>query len=191
MIDLSFPTSLASFVAVDVETTGLNPRKDLIVEIAAVRVRNGKIEGEWDTLVSINCTIPSDARRVHGISNEMLVGQPSIREAWPGFLEFAADRVLVEHSHKAFDVGFLERAHGGPLEQPFINTCTLSRKLFPFIPKHSLAECCRRHNISRNGAHRALADARATAQLLICLLEVCSPRYPRLADLVSVASVER
>lgn len=191
MISLSLPLEQVRFVSVDVETTGLDPARDEIVEIAAVCVENGAIVHEWDTLVCIDRTIPFEARRVHGISNEMLVGKPRIAEALGGLLALATDGVLVEHSFRAFDVSFLEAAHGRPLEHPYVNTCTLSRKLFPFIPKHSLAECCKRHGIANDNAHRALSDARATAHLLIALLQLCRARYPRLEDLIAVASVQR
>lgn len=191
MIDLSTPLNRASFVSVDVETTGLHPRRDVIVEIAAVRVLDGKIREQFSTLVCIDRTIPYEAQRVHGISNQMLIGHPRISEAMSMFQEFAADGTLVEHSWKSFDAGFLEAAMGRAWEGPYINTCTLSRKLFPFHRSHSLAECCKRHKIANDQAHRALSDARATAQLLLCLLEACSLRYPRLQDLVPVCSIER
>lgn len=191
MTALSTPVHLVSFISVDVETTGLDPRKDAIVEIGAVKVQNGKLVDEFCTLVSIDRTIPYDARRVHGITNAMLVGKPRIGEAMAMLLDFAGDGALVEHSWKAFDVAFLEQAHGQKLSAAYVNTCTLSRKLFPFIRKHSLEECCRRHNIVNDSPHRALPDARATAQLLVCLMEICSARYPRLADLVAAAPVER
>lgn len=191
MTPLQTPLSLVPFVSVDVETTGIDPRRDQIVEIGAVKVQGGSIVEEFDTLVNIDRTIPFDARRVHGISNEMLVGKPRIAEALTMLLDFAEDSVLAEHSYKAFDVMFLEQARGSVLTAPYINTCTLSRRLFPHIPKHGLEECCRRYHIAHENQHRALGDARATAQLLICLLELCSSRYPRLQDLVAVASIER
>lgn len=189
---LETPLNLVSFVSVDVETTGLDPRRDAIVEIGAVRVRNGAIVEEFDTLVACDRSIPYEAYRVHRISADMLVGKPPPARALPMLLSFIGDDgVPVEHSWKAFDVAFLEAALGKPLAPVCINTCTLSRKLFPFHRKHSLEECCRRHNIGNRQAHRALSDARATAELLLCFLEVCSARYPRLKDLVTVASVER
>lgn len=191
MTELATPLHLVTFVSVDVETTGLDPKRDQIVEIGAVRVQGGRIAGEFDTLVYVERTIPFEARRVHGIGNEMLVGKPRIGEALPALFEFAAGGVLVEHSAGAFDVLFLESAHGSALEMPYLNTCTLSRRLFPHIPKHSLGECCRRFGIPHTDGHRALTDARATSQLLIRLLELCSPRYPRLQDLLAVASVQR
>lgn len=191
MTSLATPLSLVPFVSVDVETTGLDPFQDDIVEIGAVKVQGGKVLEEFSTLVYVEHTIPFTARRVHGISNDMLVGQPRIGEALDMFLHFAGVGALVEHSHMAFDVVFLERAHGSPFAGPYLNTCTLSRRLFPHLPKHSLQECCKRFRIARDEQHRALADARATAQLLLCLLELCSTRYPRLKDLVAVASVDR
>ena len=191
MIGPATPVSMAPFVSVDVETTGLDPERDEIVEIGAVRVRGGQVVDEFDTLVSIDRTIPAAARLVHGISNAMLFGKPRIAEAMQKLLQFAGDAALVEHSSSAFDVLFLERAHGAPLDAPYISTCILSRRLFPHIPKHSLDACCQRFHIVNGRPHRALGDARATADLLICLLELCGTRYPRVEDLMKVASVEK
>jgi DNA polymerase III epsilon subunit family exonuclease len=188
---LSTSLDQVTFVAVDVETTGLNPRSDQIVEIGAVKVQGGRIVDEFETLVSIDRTIPFAARRVHGISNTMLVGKPSMAEVLPLLLEFADGGALAEHSYSAFDVAFLETAHGSTLEHPYISTCVLSRRLFPHIRRHSLEECCRRFRIVNRQPHRALPDARATADLLVHLLELCGPRYPRLSDLVKAAAVRR
>jgi DNA polymerase III epsilon subunit family exonuclease len=191
MIDLRTPTGLVSFVSVDVETTGLDPAKDEIVEIGAVKVQGGQVVDQFSTLVCIDRTIPYGAQRVHKITNRMLVGQPRIDRAMGMLLDFAGDGALVEHSWKAFDIAFLENALGRKLENPCLNTCTLSRKLFPFHRKHSLEECCRRHGIIQREQHRALPDALATAQLLLYLLQTCASRYPCLRDLVTIASVER
>jgi DNA polymerase III epsilon subunit family exonuclease len=191
MTALDTPLNLVPFVSIDVETTGLNPQSDAIVEIGAVKAQGGRIIEEFCTLVYVDRTIPLGARRVHGISNEMLVGKPRIREALAMLWQFAGDGALVEHSYQAFDALFLEKAHGSSLTMPYINTCSLSRRLFPHVPKHGLEECCRRFRIANADQQRALGDARATASLLLCLLELCSTRYPRLQDLVAVASIER
>lgn len=187
----ALPLALVPFVAVDVETTGLNPRTEEIVEIGAVKIIDGKIVGEFETLVAIDRTIPFVARQVHGIGNEMLVGKPRVREALTLLLEFAQGGPMVEHSLRAFDIAFLERAHGDTLLGPCLNTCTLSRKLFPHIPKHSLEACCTRFRIQNRQPHRALSDARATGELLIKLLDLCASRYPLLRDLETVCSVQR
>src|SRR5947209_19372134 len=165
MAALATPVNLVPFVSVDVETTGLDPRLDHIVEIGAVKVLGGQVIDEFSTLVWIDHTVPLTARRVHGINNAMLVGKPPVGEAVRMLLEFAGDNPLVEHSHRAFDIAFLERALGRSIDPPCLNTCTLSRKLFPFYRSHSLAECCRRFQIENDQAHRALSDARATATL--------------------------
>lgn len=185
------PLELVSFVSVDVETTGLDPKRDRIVEIGAVKTRAGKILDEWSTLVTIDITIPYAAARVNQITNDMLVGQPLIEDALAMLHAFTGDGTLVEHSWKAFDLPFLEEAHGGAFSVLAINTCTLSRKLFPFHRKHSLEECCRRHQIANRQQHRALGDARATAELLLAFLPLCVGRYPRLNDLAAIAAVER
>jgi DNA polymerase III epsilon subunit family exonuclease len=191
VLALSTPLQQVSFISVDVETTGLDPRRDTIVEIGAVKVRGGAIVEEFNTLVSIDRAIPPDAQRVHHITAEMLVGAPRIADALPLLWSFAGDGTLVEHSSRAFDVAFLEQAHGSPLTVPFVNTCMLSRRLFPFHRSHSLEQCCKRFAIVNDQKHRALSDARATAHLLIKMLELCAARYPRLQDLVEVASVQR
>lgn len=196
MSSLDLPLHGVTFISVDVETTGLDPEHDVILEIGAVKMQGKRVLDEWDTLVYVDRTIPLQARRVHGIGNEMLVGKPRIGEAIGTLMEFAGDGTLVEHSLRAFDVLFLEKAYGRTIEAPYVNTCMLSRRLFPHIPRHSLDECCRRFQIGNDerdssGRHRALADARATACLLQKLLDLCAPRYPRLADLVGACSVER
>lgn len=188
---LTLPLELVTFVAVDVETTGLNPFSEQIVEIAAVKVQGGEVVAEYATLVAIDRTIPFQARQVHGIDNAMLVGQPRIEEALAFLLEFAAESPLVEHSLRAFDVAFLEQAHGGALPSPALSTCLLSRRLFPHLRSHSLEACCQRFGICNDGPHRALPDARATASLLTRLLELCRSRYPLLRDLLRAAAVAR
>ncbi|MDQ2741964.1 MAG: 3'-5' exonuclease, partial [Chloroflexota bacterium] len=166
MIALDTPIGQVTFVAVDVETTGLDPRRDAIVEIGAVRIQGGQVLDEFATLVYAERTIPLAARRVNGISNEMLVGQPRLPDAMRMFLTFKGDGALVEHSWKAFDAAFLERAHGDRLPGAYVNTCTLSRRLFPHLPSHSLEACCKRFVITNSQKHRALSDARATGELL-------------------------
>lgn len=191
MTTLDTPLDRVTFVAVDVETTGLDPRRDAIVEIGAVRIRGGRVLDEFATLVSIDRTIPFQAQQIHQINNAMLVGQPRTKDAMAMLLSYCGDGAMVEHSLRAFDVAFLERAHGAPLHGPYVNTCTLSRKLFPHLPSHSLDACCKRFHITNTQKHRALSDARATGTLLLRLLELCATRYPNLGDLVAVASVQR
>ncbi|MGH2448021.1 MAG: 3'-5' exonuclease [Chloroflexota bacterium] len=190
MIDLDVPVNLVTFVAVDIETTGLDHHRDEIVEIGAAMVRGGRVVDDLSTLVYVDRTIPFQASRVSGIRNDMLVGAPRIEAAMAMLLGFCADGVMAEHSYKAFDVNFLERAYGARFDH-FVNTCTLSRLLFPNIRKHSLEECCRRYHVTNQNQHRAAADARATAEVLIYLLKVGGSRFPRLSDLLRIAAVER
>lgn len=188
---LSNPLSHVSFAAVDVETTGLDAAGDHIVEIAAQRIEGLRLTTCWSTLVTTDRNIPWGAQRVHGISNAMLVGQPSIETALKSFLDFVGDAVLVEHSHGAFDVLFIEATLGTRMGCHYVNTCTLSRIVDPLQSHHSLEACCRRHAIVNPKAHRAAADAEATARLLLALLARAGPRYTCLHDLLAVASIDR
>ncbi|MGH2443469.1 MAG: 3'-5' exonuclease [Chloroflexota bacterium] len=185
---LTTPIEQVSFVAIDVETTGLDPIRDKIVEIGAVRVTGGRMVEEFETLVGIKRSMPPYAERVHRITNEMLLGKPPIEEALGMLTAFLGDCMPVEHCHESFDMAFLAYAHGKPLAPVIINTYALSRSLFPFLPSHSLQTCCKMHRITNRTPHRALSDARATAQLLICLTGICAKRYPRLGDLMKVAA---
>jgi len=158
-------------VVIDVETTGFSPTKgDRIVEIAAVAVERGRIVNEFSSLISIGKPIPYHAQKVHGISDRMLVGQPSAQEVMPLFHEFAAGAVVVGHN-VGFDVGFV-RHELARLELFFPNqticTLELSRRRYPGLPDHKLATVARHvlGELPMHGRlHRALDDARLTAQL--------------------------
>lgn len=159
------------WVVVDVETTGLSPhRGDRVIEIGAVAIVEGKIVGEFHSLVNAGRRIPSFVQRVHGITDDMLVGQPRPDEVMPRFREFITNAVLVAHNAR-FDTGFL-RHEFGRLGLLLVNrtVCTLqmSRRRFPHLPNHRL-ETVARHlfgGLPEDGLlHRALADARLTARV--------------------------
>jgi DNA polymerase III epsilon subunit family exonuclease len=188
---LNSPLNHVPFAAIDVETTGLHPGRDQIVEIAVQRIEGLQLTDCWSTLVATNLPIPWSAQRIHGINNQMLIGQPSIKQALRQFFDFVGDAVLVEHSLGAFDVLFIEAAYGQTLAHYYVNTCTLSRVIDPLQQRHSLEACCQRYNITNAGAHRAAADAEATARLLLALLYRAWPRYARLVDLLAVARIDR
>ena len=115
-----------SFVVIDLETTGGSPGESGIIEMGAVRVVGGRLVDRFSMLVDPGRSIPSFVSRLTGITHEMVVGQPPIREALPRFLDFAGDGVLVAHN-LAFDLGHLNGAHrslfGRPLDASAF--CTL------------------------------------------------------------------
>jgi DNA polymerase III subunit epsilon len=163
-----------SFVAVDLETTGGSPGDSGIIEIGAVRVAGGRLVDRFSMLVDPGRSIPSFVSRLTGITHEMVVGQPSIREALPRFLEFAGDGVLVAHN-LAFDLGHLSGAHralyGRPLDVAAFCTLRLSRRLMPELRRRSLDAIASALGIACFGRHRALPDAQIAAEILCVFLE--------------------
>lgn len=171
------------YVVVDLETTGFSPeRGDAIVEIGAVRVRDNQITDTFQTLVDPERTIPYGVQRVHGISDAMVKGAPTIAEALPAFMAFAQDACLVSHNAR-FDRSFLDHFHRqvleGPLPLPHLDTVRISRRLLTHLPNHKLDTLIRSFNIKIDDRHRALGDAQATAEILIQLLPQAETILPQ------------
>jgi DNA polymerase III epsilon subunit family exonuclease len=151
-----------TFVAFDTETTGVNPKRDRIVEIAAVKYRNGEVIGEKNWLVNPGRTVPRWAQRVHGISTEMVQDAPSFAKVYPEFLAFVEDAVLVAHN-APFDIAFineeLDRTQLKPPPNAVIDSLGLFRKWFPDLKSHSLQNVADHAEVRQDAFHRALADS--------------------------------
>jgi DNA polymerase-3 subunit epsilon len=171
-----------TYVIFDTETTGLDPERDEIVQIGAVRVVNGRIvEGErYDTLVNPGRPIPPGSTKVHGISDDMVVSAPSVADAVAGFHAFARDAVLIAHN-APFDLAFLTRAareRGLAFDHPVLDTVLLSAVLFGGSATHTLDALAERLDVDIAGAHRhtAIGDAVATAQVFVGCLAMLEGR---------------
>jgi DNA polymerase-3 subunit epsilon len=159
------------FVILDVETTGLSPlRGDRVIEIGAVAVERNAVIDEFHSLINPGKRIPIDAQLVHGITDEMLIGQPKPEVVFPLLSRFIRNSVLVAHNAR-FDIGFLSEEFGR-LGLSLVNRyhCTLemSRVRYPRLPNHKL-KTVYRHVSGKSGeeirAHRALGDARMVAAI--------------------------
>jgi len=175
--ELGRPLRDVTFCVVDLETTGGSPADgDMITEIGAVKVRGGEVLGEFQTLVDPHTSIPAFIAVLTGITNQMVAGAPSIGAALPSFLEFAAGSVLVAHNAR-FDVGFLRHfARELDLVWPdfeVLDTVKLARHVVTRdeAPNHKLSSLARVFRASTTPNHRALADARATVDVLHGLME--------------------
>jgi len=163
------------FIAVDVETTGLSiKRGDRIIEIGAVVMEGGSIGDEFQALICVKRRIHRAAQQVHGITKEMLLGQPLADEVMPEFMKFIADSTLVAHNAR-FDMGFIRHEclrFGMELTNPFHCTLKLSRRLYPKLQNHRL-ETVYRHLLGRMSeevrCHRALDDARLVARVWMAM----------------------
>lgn len=158
-------------IVVDVETTGFNAANDSIVDIACVTIDDGVITDAWSSLVQAGRPVPTEATRVHGITDAMLASAPLPSAVALPFRERCGDTMLAIHN-ASFDLPFLDallRRHGAdPLFNPIIDTLGLARGLFG-QGGNGLGELTRRLGITLSNAHRAEGDARATAELLLLL----------------------
>lgn len=155
---------MKEYVSVDVETTRLAARKqDKIIEIGAVRVRDGQIVGSFTSFVNPGRILPAHITELTGILQEQVDEAETMERVLPAFLEFAGDLPLVGH-RILFDYGFLKRAAVNmrlDFERSGVDTLKLSRQFLSELPSRRLSALCEHFEIPIQ-AHRALEDARAT-----------------------------
>ncbi len=162
----------ATYVVLDVETTGLNPHADQIIEIGAVRIENGVEVAEFSQLIDPGCAVPDRVVEITGITTAMLRGKPRLTDVLGDFAQFCQGAVLVAHN-ASFDTAFFRRAFleaGLPFEYPILDTLALVRNQYPHFKNHKLGNVCKQLGVSLANAHRAVHDARATGLVLIRVL---------------------
>ncbi len=169
------PLFEGSFVVIDLETTGFSVKDADIIEIAAVRVEGGIISDTYAKLIYPGYFLPKRVTEITGITNAMVIGQPTIEEALPEFLDFIGNNIVVGHNIK-HDINFLnkysKRILYKRLKLPHICTLQLARSLFPNIGNYSLHNLADHFNIKYNRRHRALDDALVTAKLFLVMLDI-------------------
>jgi DNA polymerase-3 subunit epsilon len=158
-------------VVIDLETTGLSPKQGhRVIEIGAIAVEHGAITEEFSTLIDAGVSVPDVVQAIHGITDEMLEGQPPPEEALLLFTRFIGDGILVAHN-APFDIRFLRHEFarmGMGFPHRWLCTLEMSRRRLPRLPDHTL-ETVYLHlfpemNLERQ-RHRALDDARMAAMI--------------------------
>ncbi len=197
MTDLKGLASDQTFVAFDIEATGLSPLVDRIVEVAAVAFRaEGTEIASFERLVNPGIRIPPAQTLIHGITDKMVSDQPAIQEALLDFARFIGDAVLVAHNAPS-DVAMI-MVPAGSMSWPdgcrlgenlVLDTCTLSRALLPKAPNHRLATVADSLGIPRGRSHRAMPDVAACKAIFLKVLEHCGAGA-RLADLIRLDGSE-
>ena len=183
----------ATFVVVDLETTGLRPGSSRICEIGAVRVRDFELAEEFELLVDPGVPLGAAISALTGLHDAELRGQPHPAIAVRRFLEFAGDAVLVAHNAR-FDLAFIdretERLTGGRLAGPVVDTVGLARRLLAGRTRRAgLGSLAQFFDTAARPCHRALPDAQATAEILLQLIGLAQERGARtVADLVDLAA---
>ena len=170
----------ATFVIVDLETTGTHATRNRVIEIGAVKVRSGDVVNTMETLIDPECTISRHITRLTGISSADVFGQPRIEEVLPHFLDFLGDAIFVAHNCQ-FDSKFIDaelrRTGLPPLSNPMLCTLRLARRLLQGLPSKGLSSLIVFFDIDPGHRHRALSDAIATQQVLTRFLHRLEEQY--------------
>ena len=163
-----------TYIVFDIETTGFSAIKDKIIEIGAVKVKDGAIVEKFSTFVNPKRPIPFEITQLTSITDEMVLDAPDIETVLPEFLEFVGDGVLVAHN-AGFDVGFIEQnCRYQEIEPDFVSvdTVALARVLLPTLSKYKLNIVAKALGISLENHHCAVDDAGATAEIFVKFVEM-------------------
>ncbi|WP_059053481.1 PolC-type DNA polymerase III [Paenibacillus senegalimassiliensis] len=164
----------ATYIVFDIETTGLSVTQNKIIEIAAVKMEEGKEIDRYATFVNPHVRIPYNIQQLTNINDEMVKDAPDVDEVLKQFVQFAGDAVLVAHNAR-FDVDFVNaklKELGLPeMTNPVLDTLELARMLFPTMKNHRLNTLAAKYKVSLENHHRAIDDTLALGEILNGLLE--------------------
>lgn len=162
-------------IVLDTETTGLDYTKEKMVEFAAVKLENGKIKEEFQTLINPEQHIRKSSIAIHGITSEMVADAPTEAEAMPKILEFIGDYPIVAHN-AIFDYTFINEASirttGKEIKNARVDSQQMFKEVYPDLDSHGLDALTKKFNVDLTNHHRAMAD---TMGLALC--------YPKLKKL--------
>jgi len=172
------PWKSASFVAIDLETTGRYPIESEICEIAGLKWKNGQIIDRYQSLVKPLRPMSNEVIAIHNITNEMVVDAPALGEVLQDFHKFISDSVTVAH-HAPFDMGFLslefEKAGLSFPAQPSLCTSIISRKAVPKSANHRLTTLIEYFQLDKGQLHRAFDDANSCLEVALKCFEIIGP----------------
>lgn len=160
-----------TYIALDLETTGLNPRRDRILEIGAARVTDGQVEESYAVFLNSQIKIPAFITELTGIDNAMTDQGMEPARAIRELLDFCEDAPILGHNI-LFDYSFVKRNAvnmGLEFEKQGIDTLKIARKFLAELPSRSLGAVCAHYGIKQEKSHRALDDALAASALYHCL----------------------
>jgi ATP-dependent DNA helicase DinG len=159
-----------SIVALDIETTGLDPQKDAIIEFGAVRFNGNRIEDEWSSLINPGRKIPPFITQLTGINDHMVLEAPSIQNVLKEISKFVGDFSILGHN-VGFDLSFLRR-YGLFKGNDIQDTYEIASVLLPSAGRYGLGALGKTLNIVLPANHRALSDARVTCAVYRCLYDI-------------------
>lgn len=172
------------FVIFDLETTGLSSSSNKIIEIGAVKIRNGKIIDTFSSFVNPETDIPEHITELTGITTTDIADAPTIAAVLPQFVEFCASAILVAHNAD-FDMGFIlhnTRDLAIEFNKTYIDTVSMARILLPNLGNAKLSNIANKLKVSLKNHHRAVDDASATAEIFLKFIEMLAQREIRNLD---------
>ncbi|MCI6640202.1 MAG: PolC-type DNA polymerase III [Pygmaiobacter massiliensis] len=175
------------FVVFDIETTGLDRKKDTITEIGAVRVEDGQVVEEFSTFANPGRPIPEKVAKLTGITDSMVADAPTQKQAVQAFLQFVGDDVLVAHNAHGFDILFIRRLaqeYSLPFENTYLDTLPLSQALYTSLKSHKLDKVVEYLELPQFNHHRATDDAKILAQVFFKMVKTLEMR-----EIYSVAQI--
>lgn len=156
------------YVLVDIETTGLSPERDDIIEIGAIKVKQNQIIDQYESLIKIQRRLNPFITRLTGITNEMLLEGREITEVLQEFIEFTGDHIIIGHNVN-FDINFIynkcQKYMNYPIKNDFIDTMRIARRVLPSSPNYKLETLAKHFQIDYGHAHRGLRDVEITYQV--------------------------
>lgn len=171
------------YVVFDLETTGISPVWDQVIEISAVKVKNRIVVDEFTSLVNPGRTIPAGATKVNGITNQMVAEAPGFEMVLKEFWNFTEKLPLVGHNIAGFDMKFIrrdsEKFYGEIPDNDYLDTLKMARKHLSKLPHHRLVDLAEYYGISSEGAHRALNDCRMNQKVYERMVEEIQNRKNR------------
>lgn len=163
-----------TYIVFDIETTGLSVTQNKIIEIAAVKMIEGKEVDRYATFVNPHVRIPYNIQQLTNINDDMVKDAPELEPVLDQFIDFAGDAILVAHNAR-FDVGFvnakLKELGRPPMDNPVLDTLELARMLFPTMKNHRLNTLATKYKVSLENHHRAIDDTLALGEILNGLIE--------------------
>ncbi|MBR4514065.1 MAG: PolC-type DNA polymerase III [Lachnospiraceae bacterium] len=166
------------YVVFDIETTGLSETRNKIIEIGAVKVRNGEVVDKFSEFINPEIPIPYHITQLTSITDAMVMNAPTYEELLPKFLDFVGDAIVVAHNAK-FDTGFIRhyaKTLGIEWKPTILDTMTIAQVLIPELGSYNLDRLCKQFGVVNAHHHRAVDDADATAAIFVKMIKVIKDR---------------
>lgn len=174
---IAFPED---YVVLDIETTGLSPKSNEIIELSALKVVKGKVVEEFNSLVKPDGTINYFISNLTGITHNMTNDAPQIKEAIQDFNDFCSESVVLGHN-VSFDINFintnLQKHHGRTFSNDYIDSLRIARILLPQLKDKKLGTIARHFNYNTDGMHRGLKDCVVTNLCFCKFKEMVIEKY--------------